>query len=227
MPPDPHAAVRRQAADQAIYGANGQDDAHGYDFVDEDENVDSDGGASYYAWDPPEAPGMRFISIDTLSEGGIVEQSSNGNIDDPQFQWLERELEVATGSDKVIVVFGHHPIRSLNVERARRGGADRARGVDAHPRRRARARPQPGLRHRPARIDADPLRRAEPAPPGDPRRDAVRAARPATRTWSPTSPGTRTRTGCSRSRAAGGGVWWGIETVGHRRLAGPAPAASS
>ena len=69
---------------------------------------------SYYAWDPPEAPGFRFISIDTLSEGGIVEQSSNGNIDDPQFQWLERELQFAAADDKLIVVFGHHPIRSLN-----------------------------------------------------------------------------------------------------------------
>ena len=74
-----------------------QDDAHGYDFVDEDEDANSAGGASYYAWDPPEAPGLRFISIDTLSEGGIVEQSSNGNIDDPQFQWLESELEFAQG----------------------------------------------------------------------------------------------------------------------------------
>ena len=55
------------------------------------ENQASNGSASYYAWDPPEAPGFRFISIDTLSEGGVVEQSSNGNIDDPQFQWLQRE----------------------------------------------------------------------------------------------------------------------------------------
>ena len=44
-------------------------------FVDEDENINSSFSASYYAWDPPEAPGFRFISIDTLSEGGIVEQS--------------------------------------------------------------------------------------------------------------------------------------------------------
>ena len=36
----------------------------------------------------------RFISIDTLSEGGIVEQSSNGNIDDPQFQWLRARAAV-------------------------------------------------------------------------------------------------------------------------------------
>ena len=94
----PGAAVRRQAPDQGDYAANGADNAHGYDFVDEDENAASNFSASYYAWDPPEAPGFRFISIDTLSEGGIVEQSSNGNIDDPQFQWLERELQFAAGA---------------------------------------------------------------------------------------------------------------------------------
>ena len=114
VPPDPQRRFVDKKQIKQIYGENGMDDAHGYDFVDEDEDINSAGGASYYAWDPPEAPGMRFISIDTLSEGGIVGQSSDGNIDDPQFQWLERELEFASGSDKVIVVFGHHPIRSLN-----------------------------------------------------------------------------------------------------------------
>ena len=114
VPPDPQRRFVDKKQIKQIYGANNQDDAHGYNFVDEDENINSAFGASYYAWDPPEAPGMRFISIDTLSEGGIVEQSSNGNIDDPQFQWLERELEFASGSDKLIVVFGHHPMRSLN-----------------------------------------------------------------------------------------------------------------
>ncbi len=114
VPPDPLRRFVDKKQTKAIYGANGQDDAHGYDFVDEDEEITSAGGATYYAWDPPEAPGVRFISIDTLSEGGVVEQSSNGNIDEPQFRWLERELEFAQGGDKLVIVFGHHPIRSLN-----------------------------------------------------------------------------------------------------------------
>jgi uncharacterized repeat protein (TIGR01451 family) len=113
VPPDPLRRFVDKKQIKQIYDENGQDDGHGYDFVDEDENINSAFGASYYAWDPPEAPGMRYISIDTLSEGGITGESSSGNIDDPQFQWLERELEFATGSDKLIVVFGHHPIRSL------------------------------------------------------------------------------------------------------------------
>jgi uncharacterized repeat protein (TIGR01451 family) len=114
VPPDPLRRFVDKRQTKQIYADNGQDNAHGYEFVDDVEQTDSAGSASYYAWDPPEAPGMRFISIDTLSEGGIVEQSSNGNIDEPQFRWLERELEFAQGLDKLVVVFGHHPIRSLN-----------------------------------------------------------------------------------------------------------------
>ena len=55
------------------------------------------------------------------------EQSANGNIDDPQFQWLERELQFASADDKLIVLFGHHPIRIAQLERAGRGGGRRAR----------------------------------------------------------------------------------------------------
>ena len=86
VPPDPLRRFVDKKQIKQIYADNGQDNAHGYGFVDAAEASASAGGASYYAWDPPDAPGMRFISIDTLSEGGIVEQSSNGNIDDPQFQ---------------------------------------------------------------------------------------------------------------------------------------------
>ena len=114
VPPHPLRRFIDKRQIKAEYAANAHSDSHGYGFVDEEENVNSDFSASYYAWDPPEAPGFRFISIDTLSEGGIVEQSSNGNIDDPQFQWLQRELQFAAADDKLIVVFGHHPIRSLS-----------------------------------------------------------------------------------------------------------------
>ena len=60
----------------------------------------SNDSASYYAWDPPQAPGFRFISIDTVSEGGQTAEgvgcgSANGNIDDPQWQWLVDELDAA------------------------------------------------------------------------------------------------------------------------------------
>ena len=115
VPPDPAAALHRQAPDQGRVRRQRRTATRtGTGSWTRRRTSNSDFSASYYAWDPPEAPGFRFISIDTLSEGGIVEQSSNGNIDDPQFQWLQRELQFAAADDKLIVVFGHHPIRSLN-----------------------------------------------------------------------------------------------------------------
>ena len=114
VPPDPLRRYVDKRQVKSTYAATGQSNAHGFDFVDEDENANSNFSASYYAWDPPEAPGFRYIALDTLSEGGIVEQSANGNIDDPQFKWLERELQFASAADKLVVLFGHHPVRSLN-----------------------------------------------------------------------------------------------------------------
>ena len=94
-----------------IYSSGIQDDGHGFDFVDAAELTASAYTATYWARDLK--PGVRFVSIDTVSDGGVVEQSSQGNIDDPQFRWLERELDRAEAEGKLVVAFGHHPIRSL------------------------------------------------------------------------------------------------------------------
>jgi hypothetical protein len=121
VPPDPERRYASKPQVKQIYGEHGRDNAHGFDFVDSAEEAASNGSASYYAWDPPEAPGFRFISIDTNSEGGQTAEgvgcgSASGNIDDPQFQWLKGELDTATAQDKLIVVFGHHPVRSMCAE---------------------------------------------------------------------------------------------------------------
>jgi 3',5'-cyclic AMP phosphodiesterase CpdA len=97
-----------------IYSSGIQADGHGFGFVDPAELAASGFSATY--WSRELKPGMRFISIDTVSEGGIVEESSNGNIDDPQWRWLERELERAESRGELTIVFGHHPIRSLNAD---------------------------------------------------------------------------------------------------------------
>jgi metallophosphoesterase (TIGR03767 family) len=94
-----------------VYSEGIQADDHGFSYVDPVENIESRYSATYYAWDAK--PGLRFISIDTVSDGGVVEQSSNGNIDNPQWLWLQRELDRAEASGQLVVVFGHHPIRSL------------------------------------------------------------------------------------------------------------------
>jgi hypothetical protein len=122
IPPDPQRQFVSKPQIKGIYGSSIEgDDDHGFGYVDPAENAASNGSASYYAWDPPQTPGFRFVSIDTNSEGGVTAEgapglsgSSNGNIDDPQFKWLESELKAAQEEGKLVVIFGHHPVRSMN-----------------------------------------------------------------------------------------------------------------
>jgi hypothetical protein len=111
VPPDPDRHFVDRVEMKQIYRSGSQADDHGLSFIDPAENSGSGFTATYYAWDPK--PGLRFISVDTVSDGGTVEDSSQGNIDDPQWKWLEQELAAARAAGKLIVLFGHHPIRSL------------------------------------------------------------------------------------------------------------------
>jgi Ca2+-binding RTX toxin-like protein len=94
-----------------IYSSGIQEDDHGFAYVDQAELIGSGFTATYWARDLK--PGIRFVSIDTVSDGGVVEESSQGNIDNPQWLWLERELDEAEADGELVVAFGHHPIRSL------------------------------------------------------------------------------------------------------------------
>jgi 3',5'-cyclic AMP phosphodiesterase CpdA len=121
VPPDEQRRFVSKPQIKSIYGANDPGEEHGFGFVDRDEEENSDGSASYYAWNPSQAPGIRFIALDTNSEGGVVGPfgplptgSSNGNLDDPQFEWLHRELDSAQLAGKLVVLFGHHPVRTMN-----------------------------------------------------------------------------------------------------------------
>jgi len=53
-----------------------------------------------------------MIALNTVAEGASV--NSDGNLDDPQFRWLQRELAAAAERNELVVLFGHHPIRSLS-----------------------------------------------------------------------------------------------------------------
>jgi hypothetical protein len=122
----------------------GGDNQHGFGYADPGENAASNGTASYYGFN---RPGMRFVSIDSVAEGG----GDRGNLDDPQYRWLERELdrnssrELAPGGSlrrdgdpaRLIVVFGHHTLESMdNPSTDETAGACPAggRGCDADPR---------------------------------------------------------------------------------------------
>ena len=110
VPPDP----RRQFVDKEQFKqvfAGGQSDDHGFAHVDAAELAASNGAASYYSWSPK--PGLRFIALDTMSEAGNLADFANGNIDNPQFLWLARELERARTRGELVVAFGHHASGSL------------------------------------------------------------------------------------------------------------------
>lgn len=141
VPPDPQRQFVSKPQVKDIFAAT-DPEAHGFAFVDPAQNAASNGSASYYAWDPPQVPGFRFISIDTNSEGGqtaegVTSGSSNGNLDDPQFQWLKGELDKAQADNKLIVLFGHHPVRSMNTpiadEQASPCSTNDSHGHDVNP----------------------------------------------------------------------------------------------
>lgn len=97
---------------------------HGFAHVDRDELEASDGVAAYYAFRPDPRRAVRFIVLDTLADAGVLvtpsgeggfAAGSEGNIDDPQFRWLEDELDAAEQANELVIVFGHHATASLTV----------------------------------------------------------------------------------------------------------------
>jgi uncharacterized repeat protein (TIGR01451 family) len=211
VPPDPLRRLVDKRQIKALYAEHGVDNAHGYGFVDPAEDAASNGFASYYAWDPPQAPGIRYISLDTMSEGGIVAESSSGNIDDPQFQWLKREIASAEAAGKVIVLWGHHPVRSLTarVSDETPGPCD---GVNAQ------YGDNPEHNHNPG-CDGDPrssqpfhLGQPSQRPPGDTTQTLVELldSHPSVIAYVAGHTHTNRVTPFPRT---GGGVWWGIETA--------------
>jgi metallophosphoesterase (TIGR03767 family) len=114
VPPDPGRQFVSKKQYKDVFLAGSQTDGHGFAYIDPAEEAASHGAAGYYAWNP--VPGIRFISLDTVSEAGVVGPSADGNVDDPQFQWLEDELAAATAADELVVLFSHHAIPSLTAD---------------------------------------------------------------------------------------------------------------
>jgi metallophosphoesterase (TIGR03767 family) len=122
VPPDPKRQFVDKAQFKALHATGRQADAHGFAYVPKEELEASAGAAAYYAWTP--APGVRFVAIDTLSEGGMTPSSADGNIDDPQWKWLEKELDAATKRNELIVALGHHATGSLTANVADEEASD-------------------------------------------------------------------------------------------------------
>jgi metallophosphoesterase (TIGR03767 family) len=109
VPPDPARRFADRPTYKALHDTGHQADAHGFAYVDPAELLASRGQAAYYSFRPRR--GVRMIALNTVAEGDQID--SNGNIDAPQFAWLERELTAAGTRHELVIVFGHHPIRSL------------------------------------------------------------------------------------------------------------------
>ena len=114
VPPDPDRRFVSKREYMDVFRDSPQADGHGFDYVDDDVRKDSGGNAGYYAFTPKK--GLRMIALDTVSEGGIAGPSADGNIDDPQFRWLEGQLEEATAEGDRVILFSHHAITSLTAE---------------------------------------------------------------------------------------------------------------
>ncbi|HZH24672.1 MAG TPA: TIGR03767 family metallophosphoesterase [Solirubrobacteraceae bacterium] len=134
VPPDPDRRIIDKAEFRALM-AQGNDAAHGLAATPRAQLRKSRGTASYYAVAPRR--GTRFIALDTVAEGG----GQGGNLDHPQYRWLERQLRKARTRDELVVVFGHHTLATMT-----NTTADEAAGVcaptdepgcDADPRRSA------------------------------------------------------------------------------------------
>jgi 3',5'-cyclic AMP phosphodiesterase CpdA len=139
VPPDPGRRLVSKKAYKNIFKAGGDPDGHGFALVDRAEDGASNGSAGYYSFSPRRD--VRFIALDTTSEGGRILASSEGNLDAPQFDWFERELQDATRRNQVVIVFSHHAVTSLganvpdeNAPACGTPAAARAPGCDADPR---------------------------------------------------------------------------------------------
>jgi metallophosphoesterase (TIGR03767 family) len=132
VPPDPDRRIVNKAEYRALM-AEGSRSAHGFAATPRRQLTRSRGTASYYAVSPRR--GMRFISLDTVSEGG----TQYGNLDHPQYRWLKRELRKARRRDQLVVVFGHHTLDTMRSavpdEAAGRCEPADEPGCDADPRR--------------------------------------------------------------------------------------------
>jgi metallophosphoesterase (TIGR03767 family) len=119
VPGDPKRQFVSKKQFKDIFKSGTQADGHGFDFIDPAQESASKGAAGYYSWSP--TPGMRFIALDTVAEAGTIvtptgKFTADGNIDDPQFQWLRGQLQEATAANQLVVIFSHHAPESLTAD---------------------------------------------------------------------------------------------------------------
>ena len=114
VPPDDSRQFVSKKQYKQVFKSGSQADGHGFGLIDAAEESASKGAAGYYAYKPRKK--FRFISLDTVSEAGVIGPSADGNIDHPQFVWLRGQLEKAKANKELVVLFSHHAIPSLTAD---------------------------------------------------------------------------------------------------------------
>ena len=103
VPSDPaRRFLRKTAWMQEHFRTRGHPRGHGF------SQANLARGEAYYSFSP--APGVRFVVVDT-----VADNSSSGNMDETQFRWLDAELAAAEARRELILVFGHHSLRTMTV----------------------------------------------------------------------------------------------------------------
>jgi metallophosphoesterase (TIGR03767 family) len=102
--PDPDRRIISKREYRALVGNSKR---HGFGYTPKAQLRKSAGTASYYAFSPKR--GFRFISLDTVAEGG----GQSGNVDDPQYRWLRGELRAAHRKNVIVIAFGHHTLGTM------------------------------------------------------------------------------------------------------------------
>ncbi len=128
VPPDPDRRILSTTEYKDEIGGS-----HGYRHVEAAERKASEENATYYAFRPRN--GVELISLDTVAEGG----GSTGNLDHPQYQWLERKLKAAKKAKRLVIAYGHHTLATMSNSRKDEDAGSCAPtpkpGCDADPRR--------------------------------------------------------------------------------------------
>lgn len=102
VPSDPRRRfLRKPAWIREHFSTRGRPRGHGFTQA----NIAS--GEGYYSFKA--AAGVRFVVVDTAADN-----SSSGNMDEAQYRWLDAELTAAEARRDLVLVFGHHSLRTMN-----------------------------------------------------------------------------------------------------------------
>jgi metallophosphoesterase (TIGR03767 family) len=78
----------------------GEPHGHGYN------QANVDGATAYYAAD---VDAIRWVVLDTVNPGG----ENDGSVGDAQLRWLDARLQEAQAQRRLVILFSHHGLRSL------------------------------------------------------------------------------------------------------------------